>query len=90
MSFLALDAPSHVDEPGLAAGYADVFSRVATDGQPVIVRRAGEDLAAVVPWQSLELVQDAVARQKGEQISATLSRNPLSPQSAWSLNSQRK
>ena len=72
MSSLALDASSHVDEPGLAAGYAEVFSRVATNGQPVIVRRAGEDLAAVVPWQSLELVQDAVARQKAEQISATL------------------
>ena len=49
MSSLALDAAGHVDEPGLAEGYADVFSRVATNGQPVIVRRAGEDFAAVVP-----------------------------------------
>ncbi len=65
-------SPSHVDEPGLAAGYAEVFSQVATNGQPVIVRQAGEDLAAVVPLQYLELVQDAVARQKAEQISATL------------------
>ena len=72
MSSLTLDAPSHVDELGLAAGDAEVFSRVAMNGQPVIVRRAGEDLAAVVPLQYLELDKDAVARQKAEQISATL------------------
>ena len=33
MSSLALDAPSRVDELGLAAGDAEVFSRVATNGQ---------------------------------------------------------
>lgn len=32
MSSFALDAPCHVDEPGLAEGYAEVFSRVATNG----------------------------------------------------------
>ena len=72
MSSLTLEATRHVDETGFAEGYADLFSRVATNGQPVIVRRAGEDLAAVVPLEYLELVQDAVARQKAEQLSATL------------------
>ena len=72
MSSLTLETTRHVDETGFAEGYADLFSRVATNGQPVIVRRAGEDLAAVVPLEYLELVQDAVARQKAEQLSATL------------------
>lgn len=72
MSSLTLDVASHVDEPRAAEGYADVLSRVATNGQPVIVRRAGEDLAAVVPLEYLELAQDAVARQKAEQLAATL------------------
>ena len=43
MSSLALDARSHVDELGLAAGDAEVFSRVATNWQPVVVLRTGED-----------------------------------------------
>lgn len=69
MSSLTLDLPSHVDEPGLAEGYAEVFSRVATNGQPLILRRAGEDLAAVVPLEYLELVQEAVTRRNAERLS---------------------
>ncbi len=81
MSSLALDAPCHVDEPGLAEGYAEVFSRVATNGQPLILRRAGEDYAAVVPLACLELLQDAVARQKAEQLSMTMNWERLAKKS---------
>src|SRR5437588_11377080 len=50
--------PTHVDEPQVASGYAAVLSRVAEQGQPIIVRRGGEDLAAVVPLEHLELLID--------------------------------
>lgn len=60
--------PGHVDEPQVAQEYAEVFSRVATDRKPVIVRRDGADLAAVVPLEYLELLQDMMARQEAEQL----------------------
>ncbi len=41
-----------VAEPKLATEYADVLTEVATNGTPVIVRRDGEDLAAVIPLAS--------------------------------------
>jgi hypothetical protein len=86
MSSLTLGVLSHVDEPGAAEGYADVLSQVATNGQPVIVRRAGEDFAAVVPLEYLELAQDAVARQKAEQLAATLDWKQLAKNSPPAQN----
>src|SRR5690349_9166510 len=60
--------PDHVDEPQLAQEYADVLSRVAADRQPVIVRRGGEDLAAVISLEHLELLRDILARQEAERL----------------------
>ena len=60
--------PGHVDEPQAAQGYAEVLSRVAADRKPVIVRRGGADLAAVIPLEYLELVQDVLARQEAERL----------------------
>lgn len=71
MSLAAL-TPDHVDEPQAAPEYAEVLSRVATDRKPVIVRRDGADLAAVVPLEYLHLLQDVLARREAEQISAQL------------------
>jgi len=62
--------PGHVDEPQAAQEYADVLSRVATDRKPVIVRRGGADLAAVVPLEYLELLQDMLARREAERLAA--------------------
>jgi PHD/YefM family antitoxin component YafN of YafNO toxin-antitoxin module len=64
--------PGRVDEPKAAQDYADVLSRVAADQKPVIVRRDGSDLAAVVPLEYLELLQDMVARQEAQQLLAQL------------------
>jgi hypothetical protein len=64
--------PGRVDEPQAVQDYADVLSRVAADRRPVIVRRAGEDLAAVVPLEYLELLQDVLARQEAEHLAAQL------------------
>lgn len=71
MSLSAL-TPDHVDEPQAAPEYAEVLSRVAADRKPVIVRRGGTDLAAVVPLDYLELLQDMLARQEAQQLLAQL------------------
>jgi PHD/YefM family antitoxin component YafN of YafNO toxin-antitoxin module len=65
-----LPEPGRVDEPGAAQGYADVLSQVAAEGKPVIVRRNGEDLAAVIPLADLELVREVLAREEVEKLAA--------------------
>lgn len=60
----------HVEEPGGAREYAEILSRVAAEHAPVIVRRGGEDLAAVVPVDYLELLHDLVTRQEAERLAA--------------------
>lgn len=58
--------PGRVDEPQAAQEYAAVLSRVAADRKPVIVQRAGADLAAVVPLEHFELLQDVLAGRMAE------------------------
>ena len=43
-----LPEPGRVDEPRAAKEYSDVLTQVACDHKPVIVRRNGADLAAVI------------------------------------------
>jgi PHD/YefM family antitoxin component YafN of YafNO toxin-antitoxin module len=82
-----LEEPGRVDEPKAAQGYADVLSEVATAGRPVIVCRNGEDLAAVIPLEQLELVREILARQDVEAAAARLDwsrdRNVLRPPQSW-------
>jgi hypothetical protein len=61
-----LAEPGRVDEPQGVQEYFDVLSQVSAEGKPVIVRRNGEDLAAVIPLAYLELLRDVVARQEVE------------------------
>ena len=63
-----LTEPGRVDEPRAAQEYSDVFSQVAAEGKPLIVRRNGADLAAVVPLEHLELVREILARQEVEEL----------------------
>ena len=63
-----LQQPEKVDEPVEAQGYADVMSRVATEGQPVIVRREGNDLAAIVPLAYLEELLDKLAMEEAQRL----------------------
>jgi prevent-host-death family protein len=53
-----LEEPGRVDEPQAAQEYAAVLTRVVAEGQPVIVRREGRDLAAVIPLEHLELLRE--------------------------------
>ena len=59
-----LEEPSRVDEPGAAPEFSAVLTQVAAERRPVIVRRNGEDLAAVVPLEHLELLREALAIRK--------------------------
>jgi len=65
-----LPEPGRVDEPRAAKEYSDVLTQVACDHKPVIVRRNGADLAAVIPLEHLELLQDLLARQEAERLAS--------------------
>ena len=82
-----LEEPSRVDEPKAAGEYAEVLSQVAAAGRPVIVRRNGEDLAAVIPLEQLELVREILARQEVERSAAeidwSLAPTTLQPPQSW-------
>ena len=67
-----LPEPNRVDEPNAAREYSDVLSQVASDGRPVIVRRNGEDLAAIVPLAHLELVREVLGRKEVQQLAAEI------------------
>lgn len=60
--------PSHMDEPAAAQEYSNVLTRVASEHQPIILRRHGQDLAAVIPLEHLEVLQDALARQEADRV----------------------
>ena len=81
-----LEEPGRVDEPGAAQGYSAVLTKVAVERRAVIVRRNGEDLAAVIPLEHLELLREAVARQEVEKLAAQIdwdqTRHTQPPQ-AW-------
>lgn len=67
-----LTEPNRVDEPQAAQAYSDVLSQVASQGKPVIVRRDGADLAAVIPLEQLELVREVLAREEVERLLAEI------------------
>lgn len=67
-----LDEPGRVDEPRAAPEFSDVLTQVAAERRPVIVRRNGEDLAAVIPLEYLELVREVLARQEVERRAAEI------------------
>jgi hypothetical protein len=79
--------PGYVDEPRVAHEYANMLTQVATERWPVIVRRDGVDLAAVIPLEYLELLQEVLARQDVEHLAAQIDWNSLvkthQPPQAW-------
>lgn len=64
--------PERVDEPQRVQEYAEVFSRVASRRQPVIVRRGGSDFAAVIALEHLQLLQEILAQQEAERIASEM------------------
>src|SRR5947208_16692857 len=82
-----LEEPGRVDEPVAAGEYAEVLGQVAAAGRPVIVRRNGEDLAAVISVEHLELVREVLARQEMENLAGQIdwdqARQKLRPPQEW-------
>ena len=82
-----LDELGRVDEPQAASEFSEVLTRVAAERRPLIVRRNGEDLAAVVPLEHLELVREVLARQEMEQRAAQIdwehAQKTLRPPQEW-------
>ncbi len=74
-----LEEPGRVDEPQAAQEYSAVLTQVAAEHRPVIVRRNGADLAAVVPLEHLEMLREAVARQEVENAAAQVHADPARP-----------
>ena len=81
------EEPNRVDEPHAAQEYANVLTRVASESRPVIVRRNGADLAAVIPLEDLELVREVLARRQVEELAAQIdweqARKNLQPPQDW-------
>jgi hypothetical protein len=80
------EEPVRVDEPQVAQEYAAVLTQVVAAGRPVIVRRNGEDLAAVIPLEHLELVREVLAHQEVERLAAQIDwtrSKALRPPQSW-------
>ena len=79
--------PGRVDEPRATREYADVLTRVAAEGKPVIIRRNGADLAAVIPLEYLELVREVLAREEVEKLAKQIDwervRQTRHPPQSW-------
>jgi len=82
-----LREPGRVDEPQATREYAEVLTRVAADGKPVIIRRNGADLAAVIPVEHLELAREILAREEVEKLAQQIdwrpARQTLRPPQCW-------
>lgn len=79
--------PGRIEEPQLVGEYAAVLSQVAQAKRPIIVRRNGQDLAAVAPLEHLELIREGLAQKEAEQAAADIDwqRAPktLRPPQSW-------
>ena len=68
-----------MEESAVVQDYSAVFSRVADEHQPFIVRRDGRDLAVVIPLEYLALVRDAFANQEVEKMAAKIEWDKILP-----------
>ena len=61
-----LPEPGRLNEPQAAQDYSDMFSQVVAHGMPVIIRRNGEDLAAVIPMNHMHLLREVLLQEELE------------------------
>lgn len=81
-----LEEPGRVDEPQAAQEYAAVLTQVIAAGRPVIVRRNGEDLEAVIPLAHLALLREILAHLEVERLAAEIDwsrTKTLRPPQSW-------
>src|SRR5437016_3238259 len=74
--------PGQVDEPRVAQEYSDVFTHVAAEKRAVIVRRNGENLAAVIPMEHLELLQELAGRAEAEKLALQIEWDRVIPRNS--------
>ncbi len=67
-----LEELMRVDEPSSSQEFSAALTRAATDHRPVIVRRDGADLAAVIPLDYLDVLREALARQEAERLASQI------------------
>ncbi len=67
-----LSEPVRIEEPAEAQKFAEVLTQVATSRLPAIVRRGGEDLAAVISLADLELFRELLAREDAERLASSI------------------
>jgi hypothetical protein len=82
-----LEETCKVDEPCEGKDYAAMISRVAAECQAVIIRRDGNDIAAIIPLEHLERLRDALAMEEAERIAKTIDwdqvRKTCRPPQGW-------
>src|SRR5438445_549217 len=61
-----------VDEPQEAKDYSEVLNRVAAERRPVIVRRNGKDVVAVIPIDYLPALEELLAWEQVEKRAARI------------------
>jgi len=67
-----LGESDHVDEARQVQDYWGLVSRVAATRRPVIVRRGGADVVAVIPVEHQELLRELLARQEAKKRAAEI------------------
>ena len=76
-----------VDEPQEAKDYSEVLNRVAAERRPVIVRRNGKDVVAVIPIDYLPALEELLAWEQVEKRAARIdwerAVQTLRPPQAW-------
>jgi hypothetical protein len=72
MMSLILQERTHVNEPQRAQEYADVVSDVVRQRKTAVLHRDGAELAAIVPLEYLEELEDALAMAEAQRISSEL------------------
>ncbi|MBI2803740.1 MAG: hypothetical protein HYX68_01990 [Planctomycetes bacterium] len=82
-----LQESAHLDEPLKAKEYADAVTRVVAERRAVVLKRNGTDVAAIIPFEYLELLEEAMARERAVEIARKVdwdrlvTHNP--PPQAW-------
>jgi len=91
---ILLSEPDYVDEPQQVQDYRGLVSQVVATQHPVIVRRGGADVAAVIPVAYLELLRELLAQQEAEQRAAQIdwaqAAHAFPPPQTWFVGEEPK
>jgi prevent-host-death family protein len=72
------DGQTHVSVRDARAHFAEVITR-AQDGTPTIITRNGQAVAAVIPIEDFNALEDAIDRYFSQEADRDLAENPDAP-----------